>query len=92
MYYLSLPNIFQSIEANLIQGKSFSHFSRIFFLLQMCYHTLLKHQLNGFDKLSAKTDSYDKDKNNIVTNGWLLFLGNILPRFLSYSSSRGGVG
>ena len=52
MYYLSLQNIFQSIEANLIQGKLFSHFSRIIFLLQMCYHTLLKHQLNGFDKLS----------------------------------------
>ena len=40
MYYLSLQNIFQSIAANLIQGKLFSHFSRIFFLLQMCYHTL----------------------------------------------------
>ena len=52
MYYLSLQNIFQSIEANLIQGKLFCHFSRIFFLRQMCYHTLLKHQLNGFDKLS----------------------------------------
>ena len=33
-------NIFQSIAANLIQGKLFSHFSRIFFLPQMCYHTL----------------------------------------------------
>ena len=30
----------QIIAANLIQGKLFSHFSRIFFLLQMCYHTL----------------------------------------------------
>ena len=40
MYYLSLQNIFQSIAANLIQGQLFSHFSRIFFLLQMCYHTL----------------------------------------------------
>lgn len=51
MYYLSLQNIFQSIAANLIQGKLFSHFSRIFFLLQMCYYLLL-YQLNRFDKLS----------------------------------------
>ena len=51
MYYLSLQNIFQSIAASLIQGKLFSHFSRIFFLLQMCYYLLL-YQLNCFDKLS----------------------------------------
>ena len=28
------------------------YFSRILFLPQMCYHTLLKYELNGFDKLS----------------------------------------
>ena len=28
------------------------HFSRILFLPQMCYHTLLNYKLNGFDKLS----------------------------------------
>lgn len=89
MYYLFLQNIFQSIALNFIQGKLFSHCSRIFFLSQMCYRTFFKHQLNGFDKLSEKTDNYDKHKNNIVTNGWLLFLGNVLSRFLSYSSSRG---
>ena len=39
-----------------------------------------------------RRQTHDKHKNNIVTNGWLLFLGNLLPRFLSYSASRGWVG
>ena len=39
-----------------------------------------------------RRQTYDKHKNNIVTNGRLLFLGNLLPRFLSYSSSMGQVG
>ena len=86
MYYLSLQNIFQSIAANLIQGKLFSHFSRIFFLLQMCYHTL---PTESFLTNFRRRQTHDKHKNNI---GWLLFLGNLLPRFLSYSASRGWVG
>ena len=38
-----------------------------------------------------RRQTHDKHKNNIVTNGWLLFVGNLLPRFLSYSPSRGRV-
>ena len=64
---------------------------QIFFLFQMCYHTLLKHQLNDLTNF-LRRQTYDKHKNNTATNGWLLFLGNLFPRFLSYLSSRGWVG
>lgn len=97
-FFAALPKFCLSCFKNIFQSNYCSKFNPrkiIFPLQQNIFSTpdVLSYFTNWIVLTNfRRRQTHDKHKNNIVTNGWLLFLGNLLPRFLSYSASRGWVG